>query len=489
MLTSLPFVIVICLAAAGLLLALPQMIRKPGHWLRSVLVVLLVAIIQVVAVGLLVNLPMQYVSTPAELWQMVSNQQNSKITISDTQRGSKIAAKESGGADKGASSSSEKLNPLTAPALPGQEAWIPRFKPLSKGRQLTVFSGPKSGVKEQVIVWTPQGYDPDDKTTTYNVLEFIHGYPGSPVSVALALDFSSNLQKAIDKGEIAPTIVVIPEGNVNREVPTCADVKNGEQTATWLSFDVPKMVRSSFPNVSDKRKDWMIAGNSSGAYCSARLGMLYGDVFGTSAVLSGYDQPIVGSWGGRNGVTFTANTLSSLVGKPRSWPLNMYVFGAQLDRDALHLAKNLSRASYHAGDRVELKITAEGGHNWATWREQMPELYRWWEQVRNSDTPKDVQLKGTDSALIPEASPALFSLMGWGSITVAAVVAILALMALIHRVPKVMKTGSRAGYLRALVGSIAAMLLVILAVMLPINRLGEFYSSLTEIVQTITGAI
>lgn len=81
MLTSLPFVIVICLAAAGLLLALPQMIRKPGHWLRSVLVVLLVAIIQVVAVGLLVNLPMQYVSTPAELWQMVSNQQNNTVSI------------------------------------------------------------------------------------------------------------------------------------------------------------------------------------------------------------------------------------------------------------------------------------------------------------------------------------------------------------------------------------------------------------------------
>lgn len=489
MLTSLPFVIVICLAAAGLLLALPKIIRKPGHYLRSVLVVLLVAIIQVVAVGLLVNLPMQYVSTPAELWQMVSNQQNSKITISDTQRGSKIAAQESGRADKGASSSSEKLNPLTAPALPGQEAWIPSFKPLSKGRQLTMFSGPKSGVKEQVIVWTPQGYDPDDNTTTYNVLEFIHGYPGSPVSVALALDFSSNLQKAIDRGEIAPTIVVIPEGNVNREVPTCADVKNGERTATWLSFDVPKMVRSSFPNVSDKRKDWMIAGNSSGAYCSARLGMLYGDVFGTSAVLSGYDQPIVGSWGRRSGDTFTANTLSHLVSQPRSWPLNMYVFGAQLDRDSLHLAKNLSRASYQTGDRVELKIAAEGGHNWATWREQMPELYRWWEQARNSDTPKDTQLKGADSALIPETSPTLFSLMGWGTITVAAVVAILALAALIHWVPKVMKTGTRAGYLRALAGSIAAMLLVILAVMLPINRLGEFYSSLTELVQTIIGAI
>ena len=165
MLTSLPFVILFCVAAVGLLLALPLMIRQPGHYLRSVLV----AVIQVVAVGLLVNLPMQYVSTPSELWQMVSNQQNSQVKISDTQRGSKIAAKKSGRADKRLPAASEKLNPLTAPALPGQEEWIPGFKPLSKGRQLTVFSGPQSGVKEQVIVWTPQGYDPGDKSTTYKV--------------------------------------------------------------------------------------------------------------------------------------------------------------------------------------------------------------------------------------------------------------------------------------------------------------------------------
>lgn len=488
MLTSLPFVILFCVAAVALLLALPLMIRKPGRYLRSVLVVLLVAVIQVVAVGLLVNLPMQYVSTPSELWQMVSSQQNRQVKISDTQRGSKIAAKKSGKADKRVSAASEKLNPLTAPALPGQEEWSPSFKPLSKGRQLTVFSGPKSGVKEQVIVWTPQGYDPGDKTTTYNVLEFIHGYPGSPVSVALALDFSNNLQKAIDSGEIAPTIVVIPEGNVDLKAPTCADVKNGAQTATWLSFDVPKMVRSSFPNVSDKRKDWMIAGNSSGAYCGARLGILYGDVFGTSAVLSGYDQPIVGSWGGKNSTGFRDNTLSVLVGQERPWPLNMYVSGARLDKDSLHLAKSFSQASFRPGDRVQLHITPKGGHNWAIWREQMPELYRWWEQVRSSDSPKTAQVKGVDSALLPDTGPGVFSLMGWGTMVLAGVVAVLALAVLIRRVPKVMKAGSRAAYLRALAGSIVAMLLVIVAVMLPINRWGEFYASLAEIVQTLTGA-
>lgn len=488
MLTSLPFVILFCVAAAGLLLALPLMIRQPGRYLRSVLVVLLVAIIQVVAVGLLVNLPMQYVSTPSELWQMVSSQQNSQVKISDTQRGSKLAAKKSQKAGKRAPAASEKVNPLTAPALPGQEEWIPSFKPLSKGRQLAVFSGPKSGVKEQVIVWTPQGYDPGDKNTTYNVIEFIHGYPGSPVSVALALDFSNNLQKAIDRGEIAPTIVVIPEGNVDLIAPTCANVKNGAQTATWLSFDVPKMVRSSFPNVSDKRKDWMIAGNSSGAYCGARLGILYGDVFGTSAVLSGYDQPIVGSWGGKNSTGFRANTLSVLVGQKRPWPVNMYVSGARQDKDSLHLAKSFSQASFKPGDRVQLHIAPKGGHNWAIWREQMPELYRWWEQVRNSDPPKIAQIKGADSTLIPETVPGVFSLMGWGTIVLAGMVAILALAALIRRVPKVMKAGTRAAYLRSLVGSIVAMLLVIVAVMLPINRWGEFYTSLAEIVQTLTGA-
>ncbi|WP_122821098.1 alpha/beta hydrolase [Varibaculum vaginae] len=487
MLTSLSFVTLFCLVAVVLLLALPQIIRKPGRYIRSVLAVLLIAVIQVVAVGLLVNLPMQYVSTPSELWRMVNNQQDTKVRISDTQRGSNIVAKESGKAGKRVPAASEKINPLTSPALPGQEEWIPSFKPLTKGRQLTVFSGPKSGVKEQVVVWTPEGYDPADKTTTYNVLEFIHGYPGSPVSVALALDFSNNLQTAIDSGEVAPTIVVIPEGNVGLKAPTCADVKNGVRTATWLSFDIPKMVRSSFPNVSDKRKDWMITGNSSGAYCSARLGILYGDVFGTSAVLSGYDQPIVGSWGGSNSAGFHDNTLSVLMGGKRPWTVNMYVAGARLDKDSLQLAKTFSQASFKPGDRIQLSITRKGGHNWATWREQMPELYRWWQEIRTSATPKAAQIKGVDSTLTPDAGPGIFSLMGSGTIAFAAVLAILGLAALIYRVPKVMKTGTRSAYLLSLGGSIAAMLMVIIAVLLPINRLGEFYTSLAEIVQTLTG--
>lgn len=478
MLTSVPFVVVVCLVALGLVFSLPFLIARSRRRLSAILKVVAVSLVQVVAVGLVINLPMQYVSTPSQLWQMVSSQQDTEVKISDTQRGRLLA--------KRVPSALEKMNPLTAPALPGQEEWSPSFKPLSKGRQLTVFSGPKSGVKEQVIVWTPQGYDPADKTTTYNVLEFIHGYPGSPVSVALALDFSHNLQKAIDSGEIAPTIVVIPEGNVDLKPPTCADVKNGAQTATWLSFDIPKMVRSSFPNVSDKRKDWMIAGNSSGAYCAGRLGILYGDVFGTSAVLSGYDQPIVGSWGGSGSAGFHDNTLSVLAEKKRPWPVNMYVSGAQLDKDSRGLAKTLSQAAFKPGDRVQLHIAAEGGHNWATWRQQMPELYRWWEQVRSSDAPKAAQVKGADSALT-EGKPGMFSLMGWGTIALAGLVAILALVALIRRVPKVMKTATRAAYLKALAGSVGAMILVIVAVLLPINRWGEFYTSVMEIVHTITG--
>ena len=479
MLTSVPFVVVVCLVALGLVFSLPFLIARSRRRLSAILKVVAVSLVQVVAVGLVINLPMQYVSTPTELWQMLSNQQNTKVKITDTQRARVLK--------KRASVASEKINPLTDPALPGQEEWIPQFKPRGKAGAITVFSGPKSGVKEKVMVWTPEGYDPADRSQTYNVIEFLHGYPGSPVSVALALDFSGSLQKAIDKGEIAPTIAVIPEGNVDLKAPTCADVSGKAQTATWLSFDIPKMVRSTFPNVSDKRKDWLITGNSSGAYCAGRLGIAYGDVFGASAILSGYDQPLVGSWGGHTSAAFADNTLSNLVGEPRPWPLNMYVFGAQMDRDSLHLAKNLARAPFKAGDRLQLNIKAEGGHNWATWREQMPELYRWWQQVRTSEAPTDSQIKGADSALLPETTPGLFSLMGWGTILVSALVAILALAALIRRVPKVMKTATRAAYVRALAGSVGAMILVIVAVLLPVNRWGEFYTSVMELVHTITG--
>lgn len=483
MLASLPFVIISCLLAVGALLALPQMIRKPGKALRSTGLVLLVAIVQVIAIALVINRPMQYFSSPVELWEMLTNQQTTKVTITDTIRGEELKKTAS------VSSQSQKMNPQTASALPGQEQWFPSFKPSAKGGEVTVFSGPKSGVKEQVIVWTPEGYDPQDRSKTYNVLEFIHGYPGSPVSVARALDFSGTLQKAIDQGEIAPTIVVIPEGNVNLKAPTCANVQRGAQTATWLSFDIPKMIRSVFPNVSDNRQDWMIAGNSSGAYCAARLGVLYGDVFGASGVLSGYDQPIVGNWGVRSGKTFQDNTLSSLISRPRPWTLDMYVFGAQLDRESIHIAKAFSAAQLAPGDRLQLNVKAEGGHNWATWRDQMPDLYRWWQQIRTTKAPKVSQILGADSALIPQKNPGVFSLMGLGTITAVAAIAILALALVVRFVPKIMEKAARASYLRALLGCVAAMMLVILAVLLPINRAGEFYTSIAEIIRTINGAV
>lgn len=90
MLASLPFVIISCLLAVGALLALPQMIRKPGKALRSTGLVLLVAIVQVIAIALVINRPMQYFSSPVELWEMLTNKQTTKVTITDTLRGEEL---------------------------------------------------------------------------------------------------------------------------------------------------------------------------------------------------------------------------------------------------------------------------------------------------------------------------------------------------------------------------------------------------------------
>ena len=86
MLTSVAFVVVVCLVALGLVFSLPFLIARSRRRLSATIKVLAVSLVQVVAVGLVINLPMQYVSTPTELWQMLSNQQNTKVKITDTQR-------------------------------------------------------------------------------------------------------------------------------------------------------------------------------------------------------------------------------------------------------------------------------------------------------------------------------------------------------------------------------------------------------------------
>ena len=163
---------------------------------------------------------------------------------------------------------------------------------------------------------------------TYNVLVLLHGLPGTSESVLSALDIGPQVQDAIDKGVIPPTIVVAPSLNVDEHqsaAPDCADIVGRAKVGTWVQEDVPRMVHTLFPGTRTDRGGWALAGVSSGGYCAAWTTIMRSDVFGNAGDMSGYNVPIIG---GLSDPALSAdNTLTTLLTRRAHSPIGSSKIG------------------------------------------------------------------------------------------------------------------------------------------------------------------
>ena len=288
--------------------------------------------------------------------------------------------------------------PPTAPAATSQPtpsgtptpdpAWVASFTPVGDGSYQATWTGPASGITLPVRVILPSGYAPDDGRT-YDVIEFLHGNPGDAQSVVDGLAFPQALQAAIDAGQIPPTIVVVPSLNVDSYEPDCADLAGRPAVGTWVSSEIPGMVRATFPNTTTDRSGWMLAGLSSGAYCAAWTALGSPGTFASVGMLSGYDRPAEGGLKRASPEVIQANTLSTMLAGSRGDAVRLWSLGAHDDPDALAVSRNLAAAA-HTPDAVTVDEPTSGGHSWPLWVGALPRLLAWW---------------GTDPAVQAAAGP------------------------------------------------------------------------------------
>ncbi|MDO5729288.1 MAG: alpha/beta hydrolase-fold protein [Actinomycetaceae bacterium] len=304
------------------------------------------------------------------------------------------------------------------------------------------WTGPNSNVTTAIEIWTPPDYSPNDGKE-YGVIEFLHGYPGSPTGVVDALELDRTWEKLGKTGKVKPYIVVIPDLVTRKGEPDCINFKNRPPIETWVTADVPKAIRSTYPNVSGQRDRWLLAGISSGAYCAANLMTRHLDTYGAAAALSGYDQPMLGSFEQASSPVRKANVISSLVQR-LTYPARLYLGGTQTDEDSVEVIENVERKRPPKLD-LETTIDTRGGHTWTTWARQLPNVLTWWDRGAPERADSSLGPDGTNNAtgdvragmnglpgargipqtdesigmrVVPRESVALFSFRGIGLITV-----------------------------------------------------------------------
>jgi S-formylglutathione hydrolase FrmB len=173
--------------------------------------------------------------------------------------------------------------------------------------------------------------------------------------------------------------VIMP--NVDRSF--YADMANGDKYFTYISEELPKVMRGFFGGMSDKREDNFAAGLSMGGYGAFKLALTYPDRYAAACSLSGAldipymieSYPIGGKkelfgniYGDLSSVAGSENDLLALLEK-------CVTEGKEIPK--LYMACGLqdvilpcSRTFFEKANALSVPVSyveAEGNHNWYFW--------------------------------------------------------------------------------------------------------------------------
>lgn len=249
------------------------------------------------------------------------------------------------------------------------------FDESAGGLRTVVHHGASSNLDGEVTVWTPPQYhQPEYRHHRFPVIVLLHGTPGSPQNWIQGGRATTRIGGMMAEGSLKPAVLVIPRTDPNNVNTDCIDVPGGQQNATWLAEDVPRLIKSRF-RVLDKPSGWAAVGFSTGGYCSIKLSLQYPKAFASAVALSPDDfrgdSDAVGSPELRE-----ANDPVLLAAKGA--PVSIFVATSRPDRFSSPAnAQALYQAARWPTTVAEPLIVADGGHNWGTWRAMYPTVFSW----------------------------------------------------------------------------------------------------------------
>jgi enterochelin esterase-like enzyme len=226
----------------------------------------------------------------------------------------------------------------------------------------------------------PQYFMPGHAAERFPVVLGFTGYPNEPLDLMRLLYMPSTAARLVKAGRAQPAIYVMVNPSVALPRDTeCTNVPAGPQVATFFGRDLPLALEHTF-RVNPGRSGWGAIGYSTGAYCAVKLAMLYPDQFSAAVGLSGYyvalkDLTTGNIYGGSPGYRAENDLgwrLSHLPAPPISVLVASTASGEQTlpgTMTFLHLIRPPMRG-YSL-------ILRQGGHNYFTWRRELPQSLTW----------------------------------------------------------------------------------------------------------------
>ncbi|MFF4259476.1 alpha/beta hydrolase [Streptomyces sp. NPDC001663] len=228
----------------------------------------------------------------------------------------------------------------------------------------------------------PEYFQPQYRTRTFPAAVVLTGYPGTAQALVDKLHYPRTAQDLAKDGRMQPMILVMMRPTVAPPRDTeCVDIPGGPKTETFFAKDLPDAMLAHY-RVGKKPGSWGIIGDSTGGYCALKLAMHHPRSYAAAAGLSPYYKaPIDPTTGdlfhGDNGLRDRADLfwyLKHLPAPDTSLLVTSSKIGESNYKDTL---KFIERVQATGLTRISSIILESGGHNFNTWRREIPATLQW----------------------------------------------------------------------------------------------------------------
>jgi enterochelin esterase-like enzyme len=249
--------------------------------------------------------------------------------------------------------------------------------------QKVAVTGGSTHIATSALVYLPPEYFQSQyRARTFPVTVVLTGYPGTTAALVKGLHYPQTAHDLAKKGKMQPMILVMLRPTVAPPRDTeCADVPGGPQTETFFGKDLPYAVRSHY-RVGPIPYGWGIIGDSTGGYCALKLAMHHPLTYAAGAGLSPYYKaaadPTTGDlFGGRKDLKNRADLLWSIQHLKAPDTSLLVTSSKAGEKDYKTTLKFIQEVQAKKSTRISSIILDSGGHNFNTWRREIPAALQW----------------------------------------------------------------------------------------------------------------
>lgn len=229
---------------------------------------------------------------------------------------------------------------------------------------------------------SPEYFQSRYRTRTFPAVTILTGYPGTAAALIKGLHYPQTAHELSKNGQMQPMILVMMRPTVAPPRDTeCVDIPGGPQTEKFFAKDLPDAVSAHY-RVGKKPGSWGIVGDSTGGYCALKLALHHPEAYAAAAGLSPYYKaPIDPTTGdlfhGNKELRNSADLRWFMQHKPAPDTSLLVTSSKVGEHNYKETLKFISLVQSKHRTRIASIILDSGGHNFNTWRREIPPTLQW----------------------------------------------------------------------------------------------------------------